>query len=135
VYGDLASQAALPASFGYRSATLVLSRVNSAAGSGRLCCDAGHKAVSVDAGVPNCSVFQWEGLIPLQPSEEHLPISVLADASAPGLGEVLYLTPKHVCPTVNNFSHALIVRDAEIVRVEAVSARGREAPIWLPKKP
>jgi D-serine deaminase-like pyridoxal phosphate-dependent protein len=71
-------------------------------------------------------------LIPLQPSEEHLPFSVHPEASAPGLGEVLYLIPKHVCPTVNSFSHALIVRDGEITGVETVSARGREAPLWLP---
>jgi D-serine deaminase-like pyridoxal phosphate-dependent protein len=125
----------LAATFGYRMAALVLSRVISAAEMGRLSCDAGHKAVSVDAGVPNCSVFRWNGLIPLQPSEEHLPFSVLPEASAPGLGEVLYLIPKHVCPTVNNFSHALIVRDGEIVSVEIVSARGREAPIWGPLQP
>jgi D-serine deaminase-like pyridoxal phosphate-dependent protein len=132
VYGDGASHASLPASYGYRLAALVLSRVISAAERGRLSCDAGHKAVSVDAGVPNCSVLRWEGLIPLQPSEEHLPFSVHPEASAPGLGEVLYLIPKHVCPTVNSFSHALIVRDGEITGVETVSARGREAPLWLP---
>jgi hypothetical protein len=41
--------------------------------------------------------------------------------------------PKHVCPTVNNFSQALIVRDGEIAGVETVSARGREGPIWRPE--
>lgn len=134
VYCDESSQAVLPASFGYQSAVLVLSRVISAQGMGRFCCDAGHKAISVDAGVPNCSVLGWPGVTPSQPSEEHLPVSVLPGAPAPRLGDVLYLTPKHVCPTVNNFSQALIVRDGEIASVEIVSARGRETPLWLPSQ-
>jgi D-serine deaminase-like pyridoxal phosphate-dependent protein len=123
----------LPSSFGYRPAALVLSRVVSTSVAGRVACDAGHKAVSVDAGVPNCVVLGWEGLVPLHPSEEHLPISVAAGAATPALGEILYLVPKHVCPTVNNFSQALIVEDGEVAGVEAVSARGREGPIWHPR--
>jgi D-serine deaminase-like pyridoxal phosphate-dependent protein len=42
---------------------------------------------------------------------------------------VLYIVPRHVCPTINNFDHALIVRSGRIVAVEPVSARGREAPL------
>jgi hypothetical protein len=45
------------------------------------------------------------------------------------VGEVLYLIPRHVCPTVNNFDRALLVRDGEVESVESVSARGREAPL------
>jgi D-serine deaminase-like pyridoxal phosphate-dependent protein len=120
----------LPLSFGYRQAALVLSRVVSASAAGRFACDAGHKAVSVDAGVPNCVVLGWDGLLPARPSEEHLPVAVLPGALSPALGEILYLAPKHVCPTVNNFSQALIVQDGEISAVERVSARGHEGPLW-----
>jgi len=41
---------------------------------------------------------------------------------------LLYLLPRHVCPTVNNFDCALLVRANQIEAVEKVSARGREAP-------
>ena len=135
VYGDLTSQASLPPDFGYRLAALVLSRVISSSQPEHFTCDAGHKTVSVDSGVPNCSVLGWEGLVPLRPSEEHLPVSVVPGSRVPEIGEVLYLAPRHVCPTVNNFSHALIVKDREIVGVENVSARGREAPVWIPAQP
>jgi hypothetical protein len=37
--------------------------------------------------------------------------------------------PRHICPTVNNFEHAVIVRGGKIESVERVSARGREAPV------
>jgi D-serine deaminase-like pyridoxal phosphate-dependent protein len=133
VYCDNDTLGVLPSSMGYRRAALVLARVVSTSVPGRFACDAGHKAVSVDAGVPNCVVLGWDGVLPSHPSEEHLPVAVTPGAAAPALGEILYLAPKHICPTVNNFSRALIVQDGEIAGVETVSARGREGPIWLPE--
>jgi D-serine deaminase-like pyridoxal phosphate-dependent protein len=134
VYGDGDTLASLPPGYGYRLAAFVLSRVVSRATPSRFCCDAGHKSVSVDAGVPNCVVFGWEGLVPAHPSEEHLPVAVLPGAAAPELGEILYLSPKHICPTVNNFSQALIIQAGQIAGVEGVSARGHDGPIWRPSR-
>ena len=67
--------------------------------------------------------------MPLTPSEEHLPLDSTEKMRMPQVGEALYLLPRHVCPTVNNFDFALLVRDSQIVSVEKVSARGREAPL------
>ena len=47
----------------------------------------------------------------------------------PRTGELLYLVPRHVCPTVNNFDYALMVHGGRIEAVEKVSARGREMPL------
>jgi D-serine deaminase-like pyridoxal phosphate-dependent protein len=129
IYGDLMSQAQLPSSFGYQMAVLVVSRVISQPLAHGFTCDAGHKAVSVDSGVPNCAVYGWDHLIAGAPSEEHLPFTVPDGTSVPQIGEILYLFPKHVCPTVNNFSDALFVKNHEIAGMERVDARGREAPI------
>ena len=60
-----------------------------------------------------------------------LPIDVAADSVAPRVGDALYLVPRHICPTVNNFDHALLVEDGEIIEVERVTARGREAPVLI----
>jgi D-serine deaminase-like pyridoxal phosphate-dependent protein len=68
-------------------------------------------------------------LMPLSPSEEHLPMAVAAGAVGPQVGDALYLLPRHVCPTVNNFDCALLVQNGEVESVEKVSARGREAPL------
>jgi D-serine deaminase-like pyridoxal phosphate-dependent protein len=106
-----------------------LTRVVSHPRAGIVTCDAGHKAVSADAGVPTCIVVRHPELTPLSPSEEHLPIAVKEDAAGPLVGEALYLLPRHVCPTVNNFNDALVVRNGAIESVEKVSARGREAPL------
>lgn len=129
VYGDATSLAQLPSEYGYRPAVLVLARVVSQPRAGILTCDAGHKAVSADAGVPTCVVVGHSELAPLSPSEEHLPMAVQGGAAGPQVGEALYLLPRHVCPTVNNFDCALLVQDGQIKSVEKVSARGREAPL------
>ncbi len=129
VYCDATSQAQLPEEYGYRPAALVLARVVSRPHVGIVTCDAGHKAVSADAGVPTCLVVGRPELTPLSPSEEHLPMTVKDGVSAPLAGEALYLLPRHVCPTVNNFDDALLVRDGALESQEKVSARGREAPL------
>jgi len=132
VYCDATSLAQLPSEYGYRPAVLVLTRVVSQPRAGIVTCDAGHKAVSADAGVPTCVVVGHSELTPLAPSEEHLPMALQGDASGPQVGEALHLLPRHVCPTVNNFDCALLVRDGEVKAIEKVSARGREAPLLQP---
>lgn len=128
VYCDATSMAQLPAEYRYAPAAVVVTRVVSHPSSGIVTCDAGHKSVSADAGVPTCVVMGHPELSPLGPSEEHLPMQVRSGAP-PAFGEVLYLIPRHVCPTVNNFDAGLLVRNGEIQSVEKVSARGREMPL------
>ena len=124
IYNDRSSLKELP-NYGFVPAALVLSTVVSRPLANRVTCDAGHKAVSADAGVPTCDVLGWRGLVGLKPSEEHLPLE-LAGGNLPARGELLYLLPAHVCPTVNNFDRAVIVRDGKVESIEPVSARGRE---------
>ena len=129
VYNDATSLAQLQPEHGLRPAVLVLTRVVSRPSAAVVTCDAGHKAVSADAGVPTCVVVGHPELTPLSPSEEHLPMTVAGGGAGPQLGDALYLLPRHVCPTVNNFDCALLVRDGRIESTAEVSARGREAPL------
>lgn len=128
VYHDATSLAQLPDAYGYGPAALVLTRVVSRPYEGVITCDAGHKSVSADAGVPTCVVAGHPELTPLSPSEEHLPMKVSAPAG-PRIGDLLYLIPRHVCPTVNNFDSALLVKDGRVKSIEKVSARGHEGPL------
>jgi D-serine deaminase-like pyridoxal phosphate-dependent protein len=130
VYNDLSSLSQLPAEWGYQPAALVVATVVSHPKVDLVTCDAGHKTVSADAGFPNCAVWNHPELTPLHASEEHLPIQVTPGSRAPDIGEILYLVPCHVCPTVNNFDDALLVRAGRIVDMVPVTARGRETP-WL----
>jgi D-serine deaminase-like pyridoxal phosphate-dependent protein len=131
VYSDATSLNQLPEEWGYRPAAIVVSSVISQPSPGIITCDAGHKTVSADAGAPTCTVIGWPEAKPLKPSEEHLPIEINTAAPHPHIGDALYLVARHVCPTVNNFDHALIVRDHRITGVEPVTARGREAPLMM----
>jgi D-serine deaminase-like pyridoxal phosphate-dependent protein len=129
VYCDATSLSQIPRECGYRPAVLVLTRVVSRPQTGTVTCDAGHKAVSADAGVPTCVVVGHPELRPLSPSEEHLPLALQEGTASPEVGDPLYLLPRHVCPTVNNFDCALLIADGRIQSVEKVSARGREVPL------
>lgn len=128
VYSDATSAKQLPAEWGYQPAALVVSTVVSHPKPNVVTCDAGHKSVSADAGVPTCAVAGRADMIPLKPSEEHLPIEISGGA-VPAIGELLYLIPRHVCPTVNNFDDAVIVEHGRVVGVEHVTARGHEIPL------
>ncbi len=124
VYNDRNSLKELP-DYGFQPAALVLSTVVSRPRENRVTCDAGHKAVSADAGVPTCDVLGRPGLVGLKPSEEHLPIEVRS-GETPSRGELLYLLPAHICPTVNLFDKAVLVRDGKVEDVVPVTSRGRE---------
>jgi D-serine deaminase-like pyridoxal phosphate-dependent protein len=131
IYSDATSIKQLPAEWGYQPAALVVSTVVSHPKPNVVTCDAGHKSVSADAGGPTCAVSGREDMIPLKPSEEHLPIEISGGA-VPAIGELLYLIPRHVCPTVNNFDDAVIVEHGRVIGVEHVTARGHEVPLSLP---
>jgi D-serine deaminase-like pyridoxal phosphate-dependent protein len=128
VYNDLASLAQV-SNVGYQAAAMVKATVISHPTPDIITCDAGHKTMNVDTGVPHCAVLGHPDLEPLKPSEEHLPIRVKPGATRPQIGEILYLIPRHVCPMVNNFDHALLNRPSRSPEVAPVTARGRENPI------
>src|SRR6266576_3151085 len=129
VYHDATNLTQFPTEYGYAPAALVIARVVSHPQRNIITCDAGHKAVSADAGVPTCVVVGHPELTPLSPSEEHLPFAVSEGPNSPQVGDILYLIPRHVCPTVNNFDAALILHNGQVESVEEVSARGHEGPL------
>ncbi len=135
VFNDLNSLRQLP-DVGFTPAALVMATVVSHPSPNIVTCDAGHKSVSVDSGVPNCAVLGRPELEPLKPSEEHLPIRVPPGAAIPALGEQLYLLPKHICPTVNMFDEALAVQSGQIVDTWPIRARGHEFfPVRVSREP
>ncbi len=128
IYNDMTSLGQLTG-FGHVPAALVLTTVVSHPSPGTFTCDAGHKSVSADAGVPTCEVLGRPDFRPLKPSEEHLPMSVGDGACVPAIGCQLYLLPRHVCPTVNNFDDAVVVVAGKVRGMERVTARGHESPL------
>jgi D-serine deaminase-like pyridoxal phosphate-dependent protein len=129
VYNDRKSLTQLPIDAGYRTAVHVLSRIISHPRPDRFCADAGHKAVSADAGDPVCEVIGHPEFRARHPSEEHLPFDVPPGTALPPRGSLLSLLPTHVCPTVNNFDYAVIVQGGQVIGMERVTARGRHPPL------
>ena len=129
IYNDMVSLRQLDGVRGLRPAAFVIASVVSHPTPTRFTCDAGHKAVSADAGVPTCAVLGHPEWQPLKPSEEHLPIDVPEGSALPPLGSILYLLPRHICPTVNLFDEALIAEDGAISGSWLVDARGHEGPL------
>lgn len=129
VFNDTTSLEQLPG-WGYQPAVVVMATVVSHPKPGIVTCDAGHKSVSADAGVPTCAVLDHPDWKPSKPSEEHLPIEV-PEQSAPTLGDRVYLVPHHVCPTVNNFDEAIFIVRGQIQTAVLISARGHESALKL----
>lgn len=105
-------------------AALVLTRVISQPGAGLFTCDAGSKSVAAEAGDPCVFAIGHADCEARRPSEEHLPFACERD-ELPARGTLLYLVPRHVCPTVNLAHRALLI-DGERTRVVAVEAGGHE---------
>lgn len=106
-------------------AAVVLSRVLSRPRADIATCDAGSKSIAAEAGDPCAFVLGRPELLPLTPSEEHLPLRVLR-GTAPSRGTPLYLVPRHICPTVNLAEEVLLVDRGAVVGRAAVSARAHE---------
>ena len=133
VYNDLSSLDQLSSIPGLRPAALVVATVVSHPKKERFTCDAGHKSVSADAGVPTCAVLGHPGWIPLKPSEEHLPVDTANQEDVPAVGDSVYLLPRHICPCVNLFDFALVVDRGDLAGTIRLDARGHEGPILVQK--
>ncbi len=110
------------ASAGFRHALFVLATVMSAVRPGLAVLDAGHKAVSVDSGMP--LVWQHEAIRYTGASDEHGKLEWDPASSGPKLGEKLLLIPGHCDPTVDRFDWYVGVRGGRVECLWPVAARG-----------
>lgn len=103
-------------------AALVFARVVSRPSRELATCDAGSKSIAAEAGDPCAFVLGRPELLPLAPSEEHLPLRILS-GEGPPRGATLHLVPRHVCPTVNLAEEVLLVDGGEVLGSTRVAAR------------
>ena len=106
----------------FRQSLFVLSTVMSAARAGVAVLDAGHKAVTIDSGLP--LVWQRSELLYVDASDEHGTLSYSPDARGPQLGEKLRLLPGHCDPTVDRYDWYVGVRGGRVESLWPISARG-----------
>jgi 3-hydroxy-D-aspartate aldolase len=106
----------------FRQSLFVLSTVMSVPRTGVAVLDAGHKAVTIDSGLP--LVWQRPDLSYVDASDEHGTLSYASDAHRPQLGEKLRLVPGHCDPTVDRYDWYVGVRNGRVESLWPIPARG-----------
>jgi D-serine deaminase-like pyridoxal phosphate-dependent protein len=106
----------------FRHALFVLATVMSAARPGVAVLDAGHKAVSVDSGMP--VVWGRPEVRYTGASDEHGKLEFSSETASPKLGEKLRLVPGHCDPTVDRHDWYVGVRAGRVECLWPVAARG-----------
>jgi len=83
--------------------------------------DAGHKAASIDSGLP--LVYKMPSdVVYTEPSDEHGILKLNGTTFL--LGEKLMLIPSHCDPTVNLYDHFVCIRDGYVEALWPITARG-----------
>ena len=109
----------------FRHALFVLATVMSAPHPGLAVLDAGHKAVSIDSGMP--TVWGKPDIAFVSASDEHGKLIVGSETTMPKLGEKLRLVPGHCDPTVDRYDWYAGVRNGRVECLWPVAARGAMA--------
>ncbi|RYD32422.1 MAG: D-TA family PLP-dependent enzyme [Verrucomicrobiaceae bacterium] len=105
-------------------AAVLLTRVISRPGSGRICLDLGHKAVASEMPHPRVIFPTLPDACAVMHSEEHLVLETERTADFP-VGTALYGIPWHICPTVALHSAIFLVKNDRTVDEWQVKARAR----------
>jgi D-threonine aldolase len=107
----------------FTPAALLLTRVVSRPGPGRLCLDLCHNAVAADPAGPRVRLLDFDSR-PVVHSEEHLVIET-AQAGSIALGSPLLAIPTHICPTVALHRRAYVIEDGTLAGQWEIAARDR----------
>ena len=106
-------------------AAVLMTRVISKQHTGRLTVDLGNKAVAADppAG-KRCHFLQIDDAREIKHNEEHLAIES-SQADAWSEGDILFVIPAHICPTVALHREMQIVEAGQLTGRWTVDARDR----------
>ena len=108
----------------FTPAALLLTRVISRPGPGRLCLDLGYKAVASDPTGPRARLLDLDDARQVVHSEEHMVVETARAESIP-IGTPLLAIPTHVCPTVALHRRAYVAQDGQVIGQWEVTARDR----------
>lgn len=113
----------------FKPATVLLTRVVSLPGEGKICTDLGHKSVAAENEISKRVFFpEFEFLKAISQSEEHLVLENKSDTLFAS-GDILYGIPWHICPTVALYDHIKIVENGQCLGAWKNIARDREITI------
>jgi len=116
---------------GFHPAALILGRVVSVPSTETFTVDVGAKAIATDPPGPRGVILNVPGAEPLAQSEEHwvFRASATAGAGAPAVprrGSVVYILPRHICPTVDRHAFAYVAGpNGNLTGVWPITGRNR----------
>jgi D-serine deaminase-like pyridoxal phosphate-dependent protein len=108
----------------FTPAALLLTRVVSRPGPGRLCLDLGYKAVSADPAGAKARLLAIDDARPVVHSEEHLVVET-ARADTTPVGTPLLAIPTHICPSVALHRRGYVIEEGKVAGQWEVTARDR----------
>lgn len=111
---------------GFLNAAVLMTRVVSLPGTGRICLDLGYKAVASEMPHPRVKFLALPAYQVLNHSEEHL---VIKHDGQVEVGEVYYAIPTHICPTVAKYDEVWLVAQGSAKTLTKVTARSRKLNI------
>ncbi len=108
-------------------AALIVGRVVSKPSAGLITVDIGSKAIATDAAGPRGTILNLPESKPVGQSEEHWVFRLPSSGTAPRIGDLMYVLPRHICPSVEHYDYAAAVDDDGRVSARwPITARGRE---------
>jgi D-serine deaminase-like pyridoxal phosphate-dependent protein len=108
----------------FEIAALVVCRLVSIINDHLLCLDLGYKSVSSENSLENRLCFLNRKARVVKQYEEHLIVEV-ADVSIHRIGEVWYVIPVHICPTVALYDNIHLIEGHRFVGSQPIAARQR----------
>ena len=113
----------------FEAAALVFGRVISVPTPGRFTIDVGSKAIAADSAAARGTLLNLPGAVAGPQSEEHWVFEVDPDQT-PAIGTVLYVWPRHICPSTEHYDEVAVVTDGgQVTEWWPVTARGRAAEL------
>jgi len=110
-------------------AAVLLTRVVSLPGEGKVCTDLGHKSVAAENEITKRVFFpEFEFLQATAQSEEHLVLENSSDTKFTS-GDILYGIPWHICPTVALYDSIKIIENGQCIGEWKNIARDRKITI------
>ena len=110
-------------------AAILLTRVVSLPGEGKICTDLGHKSVAAENEISKRVFFpEFESLIAISQSEEHLVLQNKSENKFAS-GDILYTIPWHICPTVALYDCIKIIENSQCIGEWKNIARDRKITI------
>jgi len=107
---------------GFLHAAVLLSRVISKPAEGIICLDLGHKSVASEMPQPRVKIPGPGNYTIVNHNEEHMVIRT-DRASKMKIGDPVYAIPFHICPTVDRFDTASVVRHGRVTEQWSIEAR------------